>query len=295
MQNNHDRVLTPQLTQDGSFTFYCATFDELFHSHSGAKQEAQKKYVEPCQLAEKARVSDALTLLDVCYGLGYNSAAAMTQIWSVNPHCFIELIALELDASVPQQALAHQLLGGWSESAIAILTTLAQTQTVDCDRARAKLWLGDARQTIQSVVKAGTKVDAIFLDPFSTNKCPQLWTVEFLTQVALALKSDGYLATYSCAASVRMALQLAGLNIGSTVGVGRRSPGTLACLGNNRLPPLSQKEQEHLATVAAIPYRDPTLTNEPAIIRQRRSREQEASDQEPSSHWKKRWQRLTGS
>lgn len=286
-------VLTPQLTQDGSYTFYSEDFDELFHSHTGAKQEAQKKYVEPCQLAQKASQQDHLTLLDICYGLGYNSAAALTTIWSVNPNCWVELIALELDASIPQQALAHQLLAGWSETAIALLTTLAQEQQVESDRLRAKLWLGDARQTIQSLVKAQTKADAIFLDPFSTAKCPQLWTVEFLTQVALTLKSDGYLATYSCAASIRKALQLAGLNIASTTEVGRRSPGTLASPGNPLYPPLTQKEQEHLNTVAAIPYRDPTLTDSPEIIRQRREQEQKSSGQEPSSRWKKRWQDLT--
>jgi tRNA U34 5-methylaminomethyl-2-thiouridine-forming methyltransferase MnmC len=283
-------VLTPQLTQDGSFTFYSEDFDELFHSHTGAQKEAQKKYVEPCQLAEKASQQDHLTLLDICYGLGYNSAAALTTIWSVNPNCFVELIALELDGSIPQQALAHQLLTGWSESAIAILTILAQNQEVEGDRLRAKLWLGDARKTIQSVVESGTPMDAIFLDPFSTQKCPQLWTVEFLTQLALTLKPEGYLATYSCAASVRKAMQLAGLNIASTPEVGRYSPGTLASHWSNLLPPLSQKEQEHLHTLAAIPYRDPTLSDLPEIIHQRRQIEQDNSDQEPSSRWKKRWQ-----
>jgi tRNA U34 5-methylaminomethyl-2-thiouridine-forming methyltransferase MnmC len=288
-------ILMPQLTADGSFTFYSPAFDELFHSHFGAKQEAEKKYVEPCQLAEKAQKSTSLTLLDVCYGLGYNSAAALTTIWSANPHCFVELIALELDATVPQQAMAHQLLTGWSPTAIATLKALAQDHFVKSDRVSAKLWLGDARQTIQSVAQSTIQADAIFLDPFSTQKCPQLWTVEFLTQITRTLKPSGHLATYSCAASVRKALQLAKLNISSTANVGRRSPGTLACHNTNFLTPLSQMEIEHLNTAAAIPYRDPNLTDSTEVIRSRRQVEQKNSPLESSSQWKKRWRDVLAS
>jgi tRNA U34 5-methylaminomethyl-2-thiouridine-forming methyltransferase MnmC len=94
---------------------------------------------------------------------------------------------------------------------------------------------------------------------------------------------------------VRRALQLAGLQIGATDSVGRRSPGTIASFLS--LPPsLSAQEREHLQTKAAIPYRDATLTD-PAevIIQRRRSRTGSVCDLEPTSHWKKRWQRAVSS
>ena len=282
----HAADLTPTPTTDGSFTFFSTKFDEAFHSYSGAKLEAQQKFVQPCQLARKAQ-SGSLKLLDVCYGLGYNSAAALATVWAVNPSCQIELVGLEADLSVPQQGIAHQLLDGWNEDIVQALAQLAALRLVRNPKLNAQLLIGDARKTIQEVYKQGFRADAIFLDPFSPPKCPQLWTVEFLGLVTQCLAPTGRLATYSCAASVRTALGLAGLKFGPTIGIGRRSPGTVA--SSNDVPPLSGQEQEHLHTRAAVPYRDSHRQDSAEEILQRRQQEQQVSKLEPTSHWKKRW------
>ena len=282
-------MFTPQATQDGSYTFFSQEFEELFHSHSGAKQEAEEKFVKPCQLKEKAQVKPSLKILDVCYGLGYNSAAALNAIWSANPQCYVELIALEQDPNVPNQAVSAQLLKQWSSPIPNYLENLAQTHQVQLPLFHGKLLLGDARKTIQTVKNSRVKVDAIFLDPFSPPKCPQLWTVEFLNLVTQCLHHQGRLATYSSAAAVRVALQLAGLTIAPTRGVGRRSPGTVASFNSQELEPISQQEYEHLQTRAAIPYRDPSLQDSPTVIHGRRLTEQQESSVETTSQWKKRW------
>jgi tRNA U34 5-methylaminomethyl-2-thiouridine-forming methyltransferase MnmC len=278
---------TPQITKDGSFTFFSAEFGETFHSHFGAKQEAEFKFVEPTQLRQQAKKSN-LKILDICYGLGYNTAAALETIWQVNPNCYIEWMGLELDIAVPKSAIAHHLLDNWYKPIPEILRKLAEEFWVKTDRLQAQLLIGDARITIAQVHQSGFFADAVFLDPFSPPSCPQLWTVEFLALVAKCLKPDGRLATYSCSAAVRQALIEVGLQIGSTSPVGRRSPGTVASM-NADLPPLSQQEQEHLQTKAAIPYRDPNLCDPVDIILQRRQTEQQVSPLEPTSHWKKRW------
>jgi tRNA U34 5-methylaminomethyl-2-thiouridine-forming methyltransferase MnmC len=282
--------LTPQLTADGSFTFFSEEFGELFHSHSGAKQEAEAKFVAPCQLSKRASYSQSLCLLDICYGLGYNTAAALAAIWAVNPRCQIELVALELDLIVPQQAIAQQLLMAWPPPVPELLAKLAATCQVQTPQLRAKLLIGDARQTLPRLRSSGFQADAIFLDPFSPAKCPQLWTVEFLAMAAQCLKPTGRLATYSCAAAARTALQLAGLQVAPTPSVGRRSPGTVASFCPQDLPTLSQQEREHLQTRAAIPYRDSCLRDSAQSILQRRSLEQQASFLESTSQWKKRWE-----
>ncbi|ABA21400.1 Protein of unknown function DUF752 [Trichormus variabilis ATCC 29413] len=284
----------PQPTGDGSFTFFSQEFNEAFHSHFGAKQESFFKFVSPTQLAIAAH-QPVLRLLDICYGLGYNTAAALETIWEVNPNCAVELIALEMNLSVPQAAIEHQLFDNWNYPYTDILTRLAFEQQVQTDRLKAKLIIGDARNAIREVNHLNFQADAIFLDPFSPPQCPQLWSVEFIQQVALCLHESGLLATYSCAAAVRTALLMAGLHIGSTPPVGRRSPGTVAahpqsfeCNIHSILPPLSQAEEEHLLTRAAIPYRDPKLNDPADVIVARRRQEQQASSLEPTSRWRKR-------
>ena len=85
---------TPQITADGSFTFFSDEFGETFHSRQGASEEAELKFVLPTDLRSKA-LQPSLNLLDVCYGLGYNTAAALATIWAVNPSCRVELVGLE--------------------------------------------------------------------------------------------------------------------------------------------------------------------------------------------------------
>ncbi|MBD2437649.1 tRNA (5-methylaminomethyl-2-thiouridine)(34)-methyltransferase MnmD [Nostoc sp. FACHB-110] len=283
----------PQLTADGSLTFFSQEFGESFHSHFGAKQESYFKFVEPTQLAQAAE-KPIVRLLDVCYGLGYNTAAALQTIWAINPRCYVEVIGLELNPAVPQAAIAHHLFDNWNYKYTEILKLLAFEQQLKTQSLNAKLMIGDARKSIEVLIKSGFQADAIFLDPFSPPQCPQLWTVEFLKQVSVCLHRDGLLATYSCAAAVRTALILSGLIIGSTSPVGRRSPGTVAAYpkdsdASSWLPPLSLEEQEHLLTRAAIPYRDPQLKDPADVIIMRRQQEQQTSLLEPTSQWRKRW------
>ena len=278
-----------KITEDGSKTFYSPEFNENFHSKYGAKTEAEIIYLQGCRLRDKIEQQTEIKIIDVCYGLGYNTAATIDLIHQLNCECNVEIIALELDERVPRQALEKELLNHWSIKTINLLKQLIEDKEVKQTSLKLKLLIGDARQTIKKIVQHKFLADAIFLDPFSPPKCPQLWTVEFLSLVAKCLHPQGIIATYSCSASVRKALQIAGLNLGRNFSVGRRSPGTLATYEFSSIPPLSQMDLEHLQTRASIPFRDPQLQNCAEVIKQRRNEEQSLSFLESTSQWKKRW------
>jgi tRNA U34 5-methylaminomethyl-2-thiouridine-forming methyltransferase MnmC len=295
-------IWIPQPTADGSFTFFSEEFGESFHSTAGAKAEAIQKFVYATDLPARA-MQGKVRVLDVCYGLGYNTAAALETIWAHNPACSVEVIGLELDGTVPQAAIAPAFLALWSAPVQAGITALASPglrKTAQphypSDRLSASLLLGDARHTIQQVYQSAFQADAVFLDPFSPRRCPQLWTVDFFAQVAQCLSPQGQLATYSRSACVRVALKEAGLNIG-TIPLERGmvpsshewSQGTVAAFDTALLQPLSPMEQEHLNTRAAIPYRDPTLSSSPMEILQRHQQEQQSSNRESTSSWRRRW------
>lgn len=279
---------SPEPTADGSFTFFSPEFGEAFHSHYGAKQEAEYKFVKPLQLRQKAQ-KNQIKLLDICYGLGYNTAAALSAIWEVNPNCRVEVVALESDPRVPRSAIAQGLLNEYPFPIPKYLATLANEFRVNFDSLNAQLLIGDARETLPRVYDSNFRADAICLDPFSPPACPQLWTVEFLGLAAKFLAPDGRLATYSCAAAVRSALLAGGLAIASTEPKGRRTPGTVANFGGTDLPPLTRREREHLATRAAVPYRDPNWCDRAESIVERRRQEQSTSALEPTTQWKNRW------
>lgn len=311
------RPWAPHLTADGSITFLSPEFGEHFHSLQGAWDEALVKYVGPTQLIQRAQSQQQIRILDVCYGLGYNTAAALTVIWSVAPHCQVQLLGLELDQSVaiaalpnliaklqaiqgttlaptaidPQQSSPVHLTCDAVKKTSHVLRELALQGASDTSNFKGTLRWGDARQTLTSTPTFSA--DAIFLDPFSPPQCPQLWSVEFISALAKNLEEQGFLATYSCAAAVRTALKLAGLVIGASPPFGRRWPGTIAAYPHrssiSALPPLSVQETEHLQTRAAVPYRDRTGHETQKVILERRSHEQQQSPLEPTSRWKRRW------
>ena len=65
-----DPTLWPLLRQ------CCRAYKEHYHTPAGARLEAEEKYIVPGKLKERLSSGD-VQLLDVCFGLGYNSLAAM--------------------------------------------------------------------------------------------------------------------------------------------------------------------------------------------------------------------------
>ena len=311
----------PVETKDGSSTFYSPAFGEWYHNREGAYNEAQETYVETAQLSRLAQGttgSKTLNILDICYGLGYNTAAALETVLGIEHHTPVDLKALEIDIEVSRNAIAQGFTQQYSPAVQHILQAIATHQKAQQERVSAQLLIGDARQQIQQLLEEGWQADVIFLDPFSPPNCPQLWTVEFLQKVAQCLNAErGVLITYSCAAAVRTALTLAGLEIGAIRTGGRKWPGTIARhqqtlrshishpqtanetiqdtniqdanIQANALPPLSQQEIEHLQTRAAVPYRDPTLQATAEDIQTRRRAEQANSTLLPTKPWRHRW------
>lgn len=68
--------LSPRFTDDGSFSLHSTEFAEGFHCRSGALLEARRTYAYPAQL-ERFSAGTELWVLDVCVGMGTNSAALL--------------------------------------------------------------------------------------------------------------------------------------------------------------------------------------------------------------------------
>ncbi len=70
------RDYEPYYTEDGSIGLYSYAEKDVFHSKFGALTEAWEKFVLPAKLDEFKY--DNLKVLDVCYGIGYNTKALMS-------------------------------------------------------------------------------------------------------------------------------------------------------------------------------------------------------------------------
>lgn len=243
-------------TQDGSITRYAAQYDEHYHSSAGAWLEACTIYCNGCQLAEKARLQSHISLLDVGFGLGYNSLAAIYTCRSINPDIHIRLVALEADP----QTLSFEKYPQIDDPAFQKSITAFQQFKKDHSRATEnddwQLRIGDARATLLTV---SGPFDAVFHDPFSPDKNPELWTLDFFKLLQERIAPRGILSTYSIATPVRSALHRAGFKLSEGPGTARKRASTRACIDGS-LPALHQLQQSKLLTSPyAVPFRDPQL------------------------------------
>jgi tRNA U34 5-methylaminomethyl-2-thiouridine-forming methyltransferase MnmC len=214
--------------KNGSPVFFSEKYGEYYKSTTGAEEEAIKKFVEPAMVAEKAK-SGKISILDVCFGLGHNSAAAIDVAFNSNPNCEITIFGLEYDLGILSE-IQEISLNFKSYGLIKELINrkdLQITKKYGQGLVDMKILVGDAMDTIRAVK---LKFDVIFLDPFSPKKCPELWTEEFFNDIKALAKPGAILTTYSCARSVRDNLKKAGFEVKDGPCVSRRGPSTVAIL-----------------------------------------------------------------
>ncbi len=249
-------------TGDGSYTLYHPGYRQYFHSTAGALTESVKKYIEPCRIRERLAQGEELRILDVGFGMGFN-ASALAQLTREIPHGRLSVISLEADPAVLKAA--RQLP---EHPDRALLDAVAEHSFYEADHFRLELRFGDARK----VLPDGLLFDAVFLDGFSPETNPELWTLEFLAALKQRMKPDALLATYSSAYPFIGALLENGFSLYESKPFGRKRGGTVAALSTqSNLAPLPEKEIL-IATrsTAGVPYSDPGLSRTREEILRRR-------------------------
>lgn len=90
----------PIMTDDGTLSLFNVDVEDIYHSVIGAHTEALGKYVNPSGIREFAASNNSVKILDVCYGLGYNTKVAVSEIMKINPNIDIKIAAVEIDPIV---------------------------------------------------------------------------------------------------------------------------------------------------------------------------------------------------
>ncbi|HLD01094.1 MAG TPA: MnmC family methyltransferase [Candidatus Nanoarchaeia archaeon] len=210
------------LTADNSETFLNEQLKETYHSQTGAVEEALKKYAEPCKIAERAR-QGSIKILDICFGMGYNSAMAIEVALKENPHCEIEIVGLEYDPEIISKIQeVNPPIGFFSN----FKQLTPKTLSFNYGTVKVQVILGDARETIKKLPP--DYFDTVFFDPFSPKTSPEMWQVPFFKEIYRVMNKKAILSTYSCARMARENMARAGLVYDDGPAVGRRGPGTIA-------------------------------------------------------------------
>ena len=201
------------ITADGSMTFYNEEVQDHYHTKSGAREEAIEKY------AKAMDIRPGRIVFDICFGLGYSSAAAL-DVGPATIYCFendkeILKKILEIDADFKSYAVIKEFVRQFLEG----------NPVYEKDGIKLVMVFGDARELINTVP---VLADYVFFAPFSPKMVPDMWTEQFFKDIRAKMRSGAKLGTYSYAVWVRRNMKNAGFTLYDGPTIGRISPSTIA-------------------------------------------------------------------
>lgn len=220
-------------TEDGHETLKSEYFDEACHSTSGAWEETKYNYFEGTKVLEKYCSDEILelTIFEVGFALGLGPHVVFNELEKLNIKKKVTFISCELDLSFIKWTLNKSHFSEYLKSKNAKITESKNYFEVHWKNFSLFIIKGDIENTMDVIsLITDNKIDCVFHDPFSPNKNPNLWTVEFFNHLKIFLKNDVILSTYSSAVRFRKALLKSGFYIRARKGFGRKRTMTLASL-----------------------------------------------------------------
>lgn len=204
---------------DGSYTAYSVAYGEHYHStKDGALHESLCKHVIPAFMLKKSQ--DTITILDICFGLGFNTLATLYYHKLHKLDSKIAIYSPELDEALVSSLkdFVYPKEFDWMRE---IIESLSQKREYQNEHWHVKVIMGDARAIIKEFSHA--EFDVVYQDAFSPSANPLLWTSEYFSDIRRVMKDDGVLTTYSTALATRLALYENGFKIYLNCGEGYRN------------------------------------------------------------------------
>lgn len=194
-------------TKDGSITLFSTKYNQHYHSvKEGAINESLYKHILPA--FEHQKNKKYLKILDICFGLGYNTfLTILTNQQSSKPKK-LEIISPELDEKLVNN-LKNFNYPEEFKPLREIISKISESHYYEDDFIKISVIIDDARAVIQKL----HDIDIVYQDAFSSDTNKELWSVEYFADIKKAMKHDGILTTYSIATPVRLSMSKNGFLI----------------------------------------------------------------------------------
>ena len=199
----------PVVTKDGSLTLYSSEFDQAYHStQDGALTESLTKHVIPALHLQQTKTH--LTVLDINYGLGYNTLATLHYIQQHNLDTNVHILSPELDDDLVRSLIDFDYPPEFADLR-PVIEAISHNLHYKDEQFTVDILTGDARKIIQKIPTS--PIDIVYQDAFSPDANPLLWTREWFADVRALCAEDAILTTYSIAAATRMGLHENGFEV----------------------------------------------------------------------------------
>ncbi len=143
-----------------------------------------------------------LTILDICFGLGYNTFATLYYVKEQKLSTKIHIISPEFDEELVRSLKTFEYPPEFDEIKY-IIKAISEELYYEDEQFKIEILLGDARKSIPHIKD---KIDVVYQDAFSPLHNPMLWTKEYFCDVRAICSADAIVTTYSIAIAIRMGL-----------------------------------------------------------------------------------------
>lgn len=206
MQNNINSVVT---TKDGSNTLFSKRYNQHYHNpDDGAIQESLTKHIIPTLEFHKNKTQ--LNILDICFGIGYNTFTTLYYILQNNLNIKVNIYSPELDGELVKSLETFEFPKEF-EPIKHIIKSVALTNKYENEKIKIEVHIGDARQYIKSLPK--DFFDIVYQDAFSSEVNMELWTKEYFDDIFKISNQTCVMSTYSIASPIRLSMNEAGFYI----------------------------------------------------------------------------------
>lgn len=212
---------------DAAGTPYSPEYGDVYHSADSGPGQARHVFLGGNDLPARWGGMRGFTILETGFGLGLNFLATW-QAWradsarpqrlhfvSVEKHPFTRQGLATLHGRYPEFApLAAELQSAWP-------LPLPGLHRLHFEDGRVTLTLAFA-DVIDVLPKLRLAADAFYLDGFSPDRNPEMWTLTALKTLSRLAQPGATLATYTSARGVRDALAASGFAVEKRPGFGRK-------------------------------------------------------------------------
>lgn len=196
-------------TSDGSHTLFSEKYNQHFHNtEDGSLSEALNKHIIPAFTFHKEKKE--LNILDICYGIGYNTLATIYFVQKENLNIKLNIFSPELDFKLIKKLKNFNYPEEFS-SLKKIIFQLSENQKFISENLNIEIFIEDARKCVKKLPE--NFFDIIYQDAFSSDVNFELWTKEFFDDIYKISKQNSILTTYAVSSNIRLSLYEAGFFI----------------------------------------------------------------------------------
>lgn len=194
------------ITADGSNTLFSKKYNQSFHDiKTGAIKESLTKHIIPAFDFSK---KNKLKILDICFGIGYNTLSTIYYILKNNFNISIEIYSPEFDLKLIKSLKDFEYPKEFDEIKH-IIQKLSNNLKYENKNIKIDLYIGDARKYIKTL----ENIDIVYQDAFSSEVNKELWTVEYFKDIYNVCSNDAIITSYSVSTNIRLSMYEAGFEI----------------------------------------------------------------------------------